>query len=66
MTSELRTSITAQDVTDTVDFALEVSRWDQIRTVRKPYLLSDNGFSYVSTELAEWLSAQNMEHVPGK
>lgn len=31
----------------------------------RPRLLSDNGPSYVSTELAEWLDKQDMRHVRG-
>jgi putative transposase len=38
---------------------------DQARIIHKPRLLSDNGSSYVSSELAEWLDAQNMGHVRG-
>jgi transposase InsO family protein len=38
---------------------------DQARIIHKPRLLSDNGSSYVSSDLAEWLDAQNMGHVRG-
>ena len=31
--------------------------------VHRPRLLSDNGSSYVATDLAEWLDHQKMEHV---
>ena len=31
----------------------------------KPRLLSDNGSSYVSGELADWLSDNGMSHVRG-
>src|SRR5271165_679295 len=31
--------------------------------VHRPRLLSDNGSSYVATNLAEWLDQQKMEHV---
>ena len=55
----------AQDVTDTLDLALAASGCNQLRIVDKPRLLSDNGSSYVSAELAEWLDAQNMRHVRG-
>jgi len=33
--------------------------------VHKPRLLSDNGSSYVSGDLAEWLEDQRMDHVRG-
>ena len=55
----------AQDVTDTLDLALAASGCDQVRIVHKPCLLSDNGFSYVSAELEDWLTTQNMGHVRG-
>src|SRR5471032_2734194 len=57
---KLCTTMKAQDVTDTLDLALTASGCDQARIVHKPRLLSDNGSSYVSAELAEWLDAQNM------
>lgn len=55
----------AQDVTDTLDLALAASGCDQARVVHKPRLLSDNGSSYVSAELADWLDTQKMGHVRG-
>lgn len=55
----------AQDVTYTLDLALAASGCDQARVVHKPRLLSDNGSSYVSAELADWLTAQDMGHVRG-
>ena len=62
---KLCTTMKAQDVTDTLDLALATSGCDQVRIVHKPRLLSDNGSSYVSAELADWLTAQNMGHVRG-
>ena len=62
---KLCTTMKAQDVTDTLDLALAASGCDQARVVHKPRLLSDNGSSYVSSDLAEWLDAQNMGHVRG-
>ena len=41
------------DVTDTLSLALQASGCDQARVEHKPRLLSDNGSSYVSGELAE-------------
>ena len=54
-----------QDVTDTLDLALEASGCDQVHVVHKPRLLSDNGSSYVSGELAEWLQDKGMKHSRG-
>ncbi len=62
---KLCTTMKARDVTDTLDLALTASGCDQARIVHKPRLLSDNGSSYVSADLAEWLEAQNMGHVRG-
>ena len=33
--------------------------------VHRPRLLSDNGSSYVASDLAKWLDQQKMEHVRG-
>ena len=62
---KLCTTMKAQDVTETLDLALAASGCDQARIVHKPRLLSDNGSSYVSADLADWLDAQNMGHVRG-
>jgi transposase InsO family protein len=62
---KLCTTMRAQNVTDTLAMALAASGCDQARIVHKPRLLSDNGSSYVSADLAEWLEAQNIEHVHG-
>ena len=62
---KLCTTMKAQDVTDTLDLALAASGCDRARVVHKPRLLSDNGSSYVSSDLAEWLDAQNIGHVRG-
>jgi len=48
---------------DTLDLALAASGCVQGRIVHKPRLLSDNGSSYVSAELAEWLDVKNTRHV---
>ena len=55
----------AEDVTDTLQLALAASGCDQARVVHKPRLLSDNGSSYVSADLAEWLDDNGMRHVRG-
>ena len=51
---KLCTTMKAQDVTDTLDVALAASGCDQARVVHKPRLLSDNGSSYNSADLADW------------
>jgi transposase InsO family protein len=62
---KLCTTMKTTDVTDTLDLALEASGCDQATVLHKPRLLSDNGSSYVSGELAEWLEDQQMDHVRG-
>ena len=44
-----------EDVTDTLKLALQASGCDRAKVMHKPRLLSDNGSSYISGDLAEWL-----------
>jgi transposase InsO family protein len=62
---KLCTTMKAADVTDTLKLALKASGCDKARVAHKPRLLSDNGSSYISGDLAEWLEDQNMGHVRG-
>ncbi|SLN71710.1 Integrase core domain protein [Roseovarius litorisediminis] len=62
---KLCTNMRAEDVTDTLDLALQTSGCDQVHVVHKPRLLSDNGSSYVSGDLAEWLQDKGMKHSRG-
>ena len=62
---KLCTTMKAEDVTATLELALKASGCDQAKVVHKPRLLSDNGSSYISGDLAEWLDDRNMEHVRG-
>ncbi len=62
---KLCTTMKTEDVTDTLDLALHASGCDQATALHKPRLLSDNGSSYISGELAEWLEDQKMDHVRG-
>ncbi len=62
---KLCTTMKAEDVTDTLQLALTASGCDRARVVHKPRLLSDNGSSYVSADLAEWLDDNGMKHVRG-
>ena len=55
----------AQDVTDTLDLALAKSGLDQVNVGHRPRLLSDNGASYISGDLAEWLDDKKIEHIRG-
>ena len=62
---KLCTTMKAEDVTDTLEMALTASGCDQVQVQHKPRLLSDNGSSYISEELAGWLDEQRMSHVRG-
>ncbi len=62
---KLCTNMKAEDVTDTLDLALQASGCDQVHVVHKPRLLSDNGSSYVSGDLADWLQNKGMKHSRG-
>jgi putative transposase len=62
---KLCTTMKAADVTDTLKLALKASGCDKARVAHKPRLLSDNGSSYISGDLAEWLEDQKMGHVRG-
>ena len=55
----------AEDVTATLNLALKASGFDQAKVIHRPRLLSDNGSSYISADLAKWLNSHNMEHTRG-
>ena len=55
----------ASDVTETLEDALAASGCDRATVAHKPRLLSDNGSSYISGELADWLRERDMDHVRG-
>jgi transposase InsO family protein len=58
--------MTANDVSDTLTLALEASGLETANVHHRPRLLSDNGPSYVSAELKEWLDEQGMGHTRGR
>ncbi len=62
---KLCTTMKAGDVTDTLELALQASGLDQVNVKHRPRLLSDNGSSYISGDLAEWLDDQDMQHTRG-
>ena len=62
---KLCSTMRAQDVTDTLDMALAESGCDQAQVHHRPRLLSDNGPSYIASELADYIKAQRMSHVRG-
>jgi putative transposase len=52
----------ATDVTDTLNMALDASGCGSAKVIHKPRLLSDNGSSYISADLATWLNDRGMDH----
>ena len=62
---KLCTTMKAEDVTATLKLALDASGCDRANVAHKPRLLSDNGSSYISGDLADWLEDHGMEHVRG-
>ena len=62
---KLCTNMKVEDVTDTLKLALQASGCDKAHVIHKPKLLSDNGSSYISGDLAEWLEGQKIDHVRG-
>jgi transposase InsO family protein len=63
---KLCTSMTATDVSDTLQIALQTSGLDRATVVHRPRLLSDNGPSYISAELGTWLDDNGMTHTRGR
>jgi transposase InsO family protein/transposase-like protein len=63
---KLCTTMSADDVTDTLDLALQASGLDDAPLQQRPRLLSDNGPSYVASDLSDWLQDQGMKHTRGK
>ena len=62
---KLCSGMTSRDVTETLELALQASGCNQADVVHKPRLLSDNGSSYISGELADWIEDNEMSHVRG-
>jgi transposase InsO family protein len=62
---KLCTTMKVGDVTETLDLALQASGLDRTKVVHRPRLLSDNGPSYISADLAEWLDKRDIGHVRG-
>jgi len=52
-------------LTETLDLAMAAAGLDHIDVAQRPRLLSDNGSSYVATDLASWLDSQGIKHIRG-
>ena len=55
----------ADEVTATLEMALDASGLDKATARQRPRPLSDNGSSYISDDLAKWLERHDMAHVRG-
>jgi transposase InsO family protein len=62
---KLTESMTSEDVKDTLDLAIEKTGIEQVKVKHKPRLLSDNGPSYLSKDLKEYLDQKQMDHTRG-
>jgi putative transposase len=62
---KLCSTMTAADVTATLELALRQAGLDRDNPDDRPRLLSDNGPCYVSWELADWLGGKDMQHTRG-
>ena len=62
----LRSSMSTEDVTATLDEALAATGVEQVKVRHRPRLLSDNGPCYVSKDLQEYLDEKGMTHTRGK
>src|ERR1700693_729202 len=63
---KLCTTMSATDVSDTLQVALQASGLNQVKVLHRPRLLSDNGPSYVSSELSEWLENKGIKNIRGR
>ena len=63
---KLTQSMSADDVKDTLDLAIEKSGVDKIKVRHRPRLLSDNGACYVAKDLQQYLADRDMKHTRGK
>ena len=63
---KLCTAMSALDVTNTLELALQSSGLDGVCAKHRPRLLSDNGPSYIAKDLADWLDDHDMKHTRGR
>src|SRR5262249_46848887 len=63
---KLCTTMAATDVSNTLQAALRGSGLNQVKLLHRPRLLSDNGPSYVSSQLGKWLEDNGIRHIRGR
>jgi len=59
-------SMSARDVSDTLDEARVFTGIDQVKVKYRPRLLSDNGPCYIAGELSDYLAGHGMTHTRGR
>lgn len=59
-------TMSARDVSATLQDALEATGLASVKLKQRPRLLSDNGPCYISSELKDWLYEKNIPHSRGK
>ncbi len=62
---KLCSTMSATDVKETLDKAVEVTGVDRVKVRHKPRLLSDNGPCYLSSELKQYLDHRDIKHIRG-
>ena len=62
---QLCTTMRASDVTATLEQALLASGLESANVSHRPRLLSDNGSSYIPSDLVEWMHDHSVKHVRG-
>ena len=58
-------TMSASDVQETLEMALQQAGLEQVRVRHRPRLLSDNGPCYVSKKLKHFLNTKGMQHIRG-
>jgi putative transposase len=59
-------TMSARDVSNTLDDARVFTGVDQVKVKHQPRLLSDNGPCYIAAELSDYLAANGMTHTRGR
>jgi putative transposase len=59
-------TMSARDVSATLQDALETTGLTSVKLKQRPRLLSDNGPCYISSELKDWLDEKQMPHSRGR
>jgi transposase InsO family protein len=62
---QLAPTMGANDVQQTLEYALEKSGLEQARVRHRPRLLSDNGPAYLSKDLQKFLKQKDIRHIRG-